>query len=1256
MTTFAGRYMPADRLHAVVAQTNLPDRAEGAALFADISGFTPITEKLHQAFGPRQGAEMLAVHLNRVYDSLTEQIGRYGGSIISFAGDAVTCWFGGDDAVQHAAGCGAALLEVMQTAADIIMPDDSVMTLGLKVAIASGPTRRFVVGDPAIQLMDALAGATVARMAVGEGVAERGELVVDENTVARLGEWANVREWREQDRQRFAVLTPLLIPAPTLVPAVADVDEARLQNWLLPVVVQHVQSGLGEYPTELRLAAAVFVRFAGIDYDQDAAAREKLDGFVRLAQQAATRYAGNMLQLTIGDKGSYLHCAFGAPFAHEDDAARALHCALEIRDGAARLGYVDPVQIGISRGMMRTGAYGGQTRRTYDVLGDEVNLSARLMAKAAPGEILLSETVAGARLAGFALEALPPVPVKGKAQPVGLYRLAGRRDQSFEQRFYTTPLVGRDSELAAVEAAMQPARDGRHAGVIYIYGEAGMGKSRLAFEVQRRQQSAGLTWLIGQADSLNRAPFNAFTYFLRPYFRQQREQDFSANRAAFDAVFDDLLTLADAQTQADLTLYRSYLAAVVGLVLPESPYALADDRLRIDNSIAAIKAWVRAEVRRAPLVLHIEDAQWLDATSIRVIQQLTYNLDEAPLALLLTSRYNDDNTPVMIPDIFSVPVAAIDLNRLSADRIGAVVEIMLAGAASARLRRFIHERAEGNPFFTEQLTLDLKERGALLRDGDVWEIQPDVAADVPPNVDAVLIARLDRLMAQVKSVVQTAAVLGREFDVAVLSRMLRDDDRAYIRMAEDEAIWSALDALRYLFRHALLRDAAYAMQVQERLKALHRLAAETIEALYPDDPAQQDALLEHWHMAGDLDRELHYLRLVARRLIELEAQYERAERLLQRALSALAADDARRIIPLNWLSNTSYTLGDYEKAISYADTAQQLAEHYGQHESIAISLNNKGLVYADQGMNAEARACHEQSLAIYRELDGAFGTALNLNNLATIAHVTGDASAAVAYLEQALMMDREMGNRRGIAVWLQNLGNHALYQGLYAEAQAYYTESILAAREIGIRDVVVVCLNNLGNIASDQGQYAEARSFYEQVLEDAGHLNRHRSMAIALGNLGVVAYHLADYGAASNYYAQALTFKEDSGAAFTAYNMGWLARTQLRAGQAEAARDTLREGLIVVNGFIAPLQLHMLVSVCDYQITVQQRWQEAAEYIGLIQAHPAVQAETRDEAGKLLEALRSQLEPALLDAALNRGKERDLDETIAGLVAAFESV
>src|SRR5436190_5232346 len=425
-------YVPIDRRLTMERGGSIPDRAHGAALFADISGFTPLTEALSRALGPRRGVEELTGHLNQVYDALINEVHRYGGSVIAFAGDAITCWFDADKGARATASA-LGMQAAMSPFSRVVLPDGKTVALSVKAAVATGAGRRFIVGDPELQFIDVMAGRTLARMAMGGNLAVKGEVVVDSNTASNLAQMIDEADWRtaEATAERFAVVRHLSVPvAPQPWPAMLTLEDTVVRPWLIQAVYERIRAGQGEFLTELRPAVALFIKFEGIDYDVDEAASKKLNDFVSWVQMALARYEGFLIDVSIGDKGSYLYCAFGAPIAHETDTWRALTVALEVRTPPAEMGFITDIRIGISRGTMRTGAYGGSTRRTYGVLGDDVNLAARLMERAEVGQVLVSGRAQNGSVDAFTWQALPAIRVKGKTELIDLFALLDARSTS----------------------------------------------------------------------------------------------------------------------------------------------------------------------------------------------------------------------------------------------------------------------------------------------------------------------------------------------------------------------------------------------------------------------------------------------------------------------------------------------------------------------------------------------------------------------------------------------------------------------------------------------------------------------------------------------------------------------------------------------------------------------------------------------------------------------------------------------------------
>src|SRR5215207_7710692 len=641
-------YIPTDRRYALAQGAPLPDRTTGAALFADISGFTPLTEALLLALGPQRGAEELTGWLNKIYDALVAQIESYRGSVISFSGDAMTCWF--DDQVPEyikpapstsstlrATACALAMQQTMQQFNEVDIPGAGIVSLAIKVVVTVGPARRFLIGEPTIQVVDVLAGETLYRLAAGEHHAQRDEVLLDQPAVAALGEKIQVSEWREdaETGERFAVakrLDALIQPDPW-PPLNADaLNNDLIQPWLLPPVYDRLMSGMGEFLTELRPTVALFLRFTGIDYDGDSEAQPKLDTYLQAVQRVLTRYQSYMIQLTIGDKGSHFYVSFGAPLAHEDDAIRAIAAALELRD--LQMDFISEVQIGVSQGLTRTGACGGMYRRTYSTIGDAVNMAARLMQNAPSGGVLVNQNVRKATMDNFSWEELPPLLVKGKSQPITVFQLIStqhRHGIRLHEPKYALPMVGRAAELALIEQKLDLALHG-HGQIVGITAEAGMGKSRLMAEVIRMARGRNVLGHGGECQS-----FGTSTSYLvwQNIWRGFFDLDPAWSMAAQVESLERQLSKIDLSLLPRLPL----LGAVLNLQIPDNELTGSfDAKLRKESLESLLVDCLRKQARAMPLLLVLEDCHWLDPLSHDLLEVIGRAIADLPVLIVMAYR------------------------------------------------------------------------------------------------------------------------------------------------------------------------------------------------------------------------------------------------------------------------------------------------------------------------------------------------------------------------------------------------------------------------------------------------------------------------------------------------------------------------------------------------------------------------------------------------------------------------------------------
>jgi class 3 adenylate cyclase len=504
--------------------------------------------------------------------------------------------------------------------------------LSLKVIITTGTARRLVVGDPSIQLMDALAGRTVAHLATGERLAGQGEILLDHATLGILEDNVAVREQRTAaaTSEVFSILDSLAHPAEQVLPPqlnTASLSEESLHPWLLSAVYERENSGLISFLTELRPAVPLFVNFSGIDYDEDDQAEDKLNAFIAHAQHVITKYDGTLLQLVIGDKGSYIYAVFGAFIAHEDDARRAIYTALELKQIPMQLTYIESLQVGISLGTLRVGTYGNTTRQTYAALGDDVNLAARLMTSAQPNEILITGRVQVDIADAFTLEPREPILMKGKGEPQSVFAVTGishHRATRLPEPAYRLPMVGRQGELNLIDERLKLALQGK-GQVIGITAEAGMGKSRLIAEIIRLARKRGFIGYGGACQSSGtKTPYLVWQPIWQAFFDLDPEMP---QRKQIRLLEGDLADRVPERVES-----LPLLALVLALPLPDNEFTSAlDPKDRKSALEILLEDCLKSAVRETPLLIVLEDLHWIDPLSYDLLEMLARVSENLPI-------------------------------------------------------------------------------------------------------------------------------------------------------------------------------------------------------------------------------------------------------------------------------------------------------------------------------------------------------------------------------------------------------------------------------------------------------------------------------------------------------------------------------------------------------------------------------------------------------------------------------------------------
>jgi class 3 adenylate cyclase/tetratricopeptide (TPR) repeat protein len=913
-------YIPLDRRFALAEGRPLPDQTRGSALFADVSGFTQVSAVLDEELGSQRGAEELTGHLNRVFGALVAEVHRYHGSVVGFAGDAITCWFdrsaaAGEDereAARLALTCALTMQDTMRHLEAIKTPSGTVLPLTVKIALTAGAIRRFQVSDGQGFghgcLTDTLAGSLLDQLAADQ-VARPGEVVVDRAILELLGH--QILFPRDGDRRHrtasdgtriFAAAVAGLEQAadPSPWPAAPELSPEVAGQWMLQPVFERLRRGEGEFLSELRLACSLFLRFDGIDYDADQQSGQKLDAYMRWVGLVIDSHKGHLIKLTIGDKGCYFHAVFGALRANEDDAALCTSAAIELLAPPDQLGFIHSIQIGMSRGQTRSGAYGSPVRRTYGVHGQQVNVAARLMMLASPGQILATGALARAAATLTEFQEFGSLDIKGLDEPLPAFEVCGTR--SYTTRFKlapgstrakgdSAPIIGRSSERSQFAEQLRALQDGQRSQAI-IEGEAGIGKSRLMEELVAQGSAAGLSPLIGAGLAIEQTtPYHAWLPVLATVLGVT-END--GPQTLQRAVLSHLSGQPDQQRRAPL------LNDILPMGMAENEMTIAmSGEIRANNTLDLLVALLRgAGDKGQPMMIVIDDGHWLDSASWALLERV--RRDIAQLLLLVVTRpmglnFTGRSAPAEYQRLLDSPgVHFYELGPLPAgETLTLVARRLGVRSLPEPVSELISRLAEGHPFYSEEIAFALRDSGLIrIEDGQAILAEgADLAQlDFPDTLQGIITSRIDLLQPGPELTLKVASVIGRVFPLRTLEKIhpvdadrpLLSDYLSTLARMDITPVEAPAPESTFIFRHAIIQDVAYSMLLFGQRRDLHHSVAAWYEKTHADDLSHYYPLLAyHWGKAGVISKTLECLELAAEQALRSYANQEAVELLTQ---------------------------------------------------------------------------------------------------------------------------------------------------------------------------------------------------------------------------------------------------------------------------------------------------------------------------------------------------------------------------------------
>jgi class 3 adenylate cyclase/tetratricopeptide (TPR) repeat protein len=871
---------------------------------------------------------------------------------------------------------------------------------------------------------------------------------------------------------------------------------------------------------------------AGLDPE---AARTLLDPALHIMIEAVHRYEGTVNQVL----GDGIMALFGAPLAHEDHAARACYASLAMQAAMRRYaeevrrthGLEVQIRVGLNSGEVVVRAIGNDLHMDYSAVGQTTHLAARMEQLATPGSIRL--TAATLRLVEGLVQVrtLGQFPVKGLPEPVEVLELLGasairRRLQATAARGLT-PFVGRQTELAAVQQALEQSRT-VHGQVVAVVGEAGVGKSRLVYECLQAHQTQG--WLVLESASVSygrATPYFPLIDLLKRYTHVEERDDTRTIRAK---VTGHLLTLDEALQDT-----IPALLALLDALPADSPFLTFEPSQRRQRTLQAFKRVLLRESQVQPLLLVFEDLHWIDAETQTLLDSLVDNLPTAPLLLLVNYRPEYQHSwgskryyRQLLLDPLPPASAEVFLQALLGDDAGAQHVAPLQ-----TLKQLLIARTEGNPFFLEESVRTLVETGVLVGVPGAYRLtQPVDTLQVPATVQAVLAARLDRLPPEAKRLLQTAAVIGTEVPLPLLQAIARlpeaDLHRSLAHLQAAEFLYETrlFPEQVYTFKHALTHEVAYGSLLQERRRGLHSSIVEALERLAADRLAEQVERLAHHALRGEVwDKTLVYFRQAGEKALAQSA-YREAVGYFEQALGALqhlpeTRDTREQAIALRLaLRSALFPSGDSERVVTYLREAETLAAAIDDHHRLGQIAGFLSAHFRNQGAYDQSIAAAQRALRLAITDEDIVLQALANQFLGATYWAQGDYRRAIDCLGQTAtsLHGAQRHERFGQAI-LPSVQSRAFLAACHAELGQFAAGRVLGEEGLQIAETVahpsslMWAYYGVGLLSLRQGDLRRSLTRLERAMDicQEAHISIFfPRMAAALGAAYTLAGRLAD--------------------------------------------------------------------------------------------------------------------------------------------------
>lgn len=1128
-------------------------------MFMDISGFTRMTETLMNM--GREGTEILSGILNEIFEPIINYVMNSSGFVSGFAGDAITIIFplamNNEDTVLKAYNT-AIFINNMFQKHDFNSLKNLDFHLSVKIGLSCGNVEWGIIGNHGHNTYF-FKGRAVDGCAKSEHHCEKADIIFDKefydfstnildipinktytNHFLVNNEKASIIDVKNDHHNN----------------ACPELSAEVLKQFFNENVI-HFQS-IGEF----RNIVSVFISIKEFD---DFSASDKI---ISSIIEKADMFGGYFNSLDFGDKGCNTLILFGAPVSYENETMRALNFILEILNK-----HPGSVRAGISSGVAYTGIVGSNKRCCYTALGDVVNMSARYMMKADWGDVWTSERIYKSADDVFEFESLGKLEFKGKSGTIPAYSLKNRKASSNSGSFLKGRLIGRESEISLLEKYTATTFNDSKGGIVYLYGNAGIGKSKLLNHYLDKYKDDAYIFIL-QSDDILKKSLNPFVSFFENEFGLTGIRSLKDRKNTFDIKYnelcDKLQSLMNSNDSKDiideLRREKTIIGALLDLHWEGSIYEKISIEDRPTVTATAVKEFLKTFLQNKPVILVLENIHCIDFDSVELIQSLLNLCNHYPFTVIASGRYYDDGTaPKLEINNDSILCNTIELKPLQPKHTGDFVKDKLGYQADNKLISLINVKTEGNPFFMEQLCIYLVENKSIELINNKYVLK-NTNIDIPLEINSMLISRIDRLSGRLKALIQFASVIGKNFDSQLINDALSENNiyqdsnteyKKYYktlsnRIGKDELgnilsngvqeqIWYRFASSQYIFMNALLVSSAYNMQLKKMLRFYHFMIASIIENIYNNDKTYYADIAYHYDNANQYSKAFDYFNkagLYSKESYKNEKALEYFNKAL-RIYDNMTHKNLDAVIDLYGNIGEAYqNICDFDKSLEFfnkvldiINTTKDIADKHKADTYHSISTVYLFMGEVDKALDNSYKAMDIQIKIFGKD---STETAHTYNNIAMIHNSKSEYDTALEYLNKSHdIFKLKYGiKHEDTALTYANIGMVYWFKGDYDKTLYYTTKSADIYTELfGEKHPKTANLyNNLGMVYWNKSEYEKAIKYLSKCKDIISELfgKSHPNSSMINNNLGLVYVEIGDYDLGLTNLYHALTVNKET--------------------------------------------------------------------------------------------------------------------------------